>query len=114
MKTKSKVVQSPKFDKSMHGFMPKEKGEVDLVGKLFIRRKRTEDIGTGTLVAGLLFGLDWGNQNEDEMQEVEVNIKPVRRFKDTGKEPYENYRGLRLDQVLATNWGDPKRYEEIK
>jgi len=57
---KSKIRQHPKFDKSMHGFIPKENGEVDLVGKFFIRKASKHEkndppnLTDGTLICGLL------------------------------------------------------------
>lgn len=113
-KAKSKVVQNPRYDKSMHGFLPKEAGEVDLVGKIFLRRRRKidDDVGDPTLIAGLLFGLDWQGQDDDEMWECEINIKPTRRFidKDVG---IENIKGLNINQILCSGWGDRENYKEV-
>ena len=114
VKGRSKITQDSKFDKSFGGFIPKEKGEVDLVGKLFIRKKGTyKGVGTGTLVCGLLFGLEWNGQDRDEMWECEVNIKPTGKFQDTDVKG-ETFKGLRIDQVMASEWGDPENYNKVE
>ncbi len=109
------IGQAKDFDQSMYGFMPKEKGEVDLIGKLFIRRiEESERFGTGTLVCGVLYGFDWGKQQLDEMWETQVNIKPKRRFITQNKKGVPNMGGWRIDQVMCSNWDDHKLYKEIK
>lgn len=109
------IKQDEKFDKSMHGFIPKEKGEVDLIGKLFMRRiKESEKLGTGTLVCGVVYGLDWGKQQEDEMWTVEINIKPAKRYIAEKKKGVPYMGGWRIDQIMCSNWDDPKIYTEIK
>ena len=109
------IKQDESFDKSMNGFIPKAKGEVDLIGKLFMRRvPGNEKFGHGTLVCGVLFGLDWGKQQLDEMWEVEVNIKPVRRFIAQKKKDTVNMSGWRIDQVMCGDWDNRKNYRKIK
>jgi len=109
------IKQDEKYDKSMHGFIPKEKGEVDLIGKLFIRRNdESEKFGTKTLVCGVLFGFEWGKQQNDEMWEVEVNIKPVRRHIAVKRKNTPDMSGWRIDQIMCSHWDDPKNYKEIK
>lgn len=109
------ITQDKSYDKSMNGFIPKENGEVDLVGKLFIRRSDDyEKFGTGTLVCGVLFGFDWGEQQTDEMWEVEVNIKPIKRFiDDLPNKPGESLEGFRIDQVMCSEWDRRENYREI-
>jgi len=112
MKKSTGAKQDKAFDKSMGGFLPKEKGEVDLIGKLFVRRiKESDEFGTVSLVCGFLLGLDWGKQTDDEMWEVEVNIKPKRRFIDDG--PGRHFYGTTIDNVLSMDWDNPENYREL-
>lgn len=124
-KVKSKIKQTSKFDKSLGGFIPKEKDEVHLIGKFFVRKASKhghsdpQNLGDGTLFCGVMFGLDWDDQTEDEMWECEVTIKPTGRFKTRafGKNPpggYENYNGYSLDQVMGGQWGNGENYDEIE
>jgi len=109
------IKQDEKYDKSMDGFIPKENGEVDLIGKLFLRRiKEHEKLGTGTLVCGVLYGFDWGKQKLDEMWQVQVNIKPVRRFITQRKKGVPYMGGWRIDQIMCSDWDRPENYKEIK
>lgn len=125
MKVKSKITQDEKFDKSMCGFIPKEPGEVDLVGKFFVRKaskhghEDPQNLGDGTMFCGVMFGLDWGDQKDDEMWECEVNIKPIKKFKTRdwkkNRPPgHENYAGLTIDQVMGGQWGNGDNYDKIQ
>lgn len=52
------------------------------------------------------------NCREFQMWECEIIILPRRVYQGLGDKAPESFRGLRIDQILRSNWSDPEIWEK--